>query len=335
MDSNVSNNTNSHKFFKILFDQENSSISIRNLLKQWLLLICDLSQQQFDVQIEPDFITTILETKITLSDLPSKQLSLRNKLKQPLFKTLWLPFQYSCPLGLAIASYRKISLKVVLDNLEKLLVCQQNNLATSLQPSIQVELVSSGWLNFYLDAETIDNWLKRSQFLIQTKRIDNHFLSNTTLINPIEKTATDLFPSQYIHGRCCSLLRLGAREKLITLQGDFEQIGWQLKDPISIQWLDPEHNLWLTEASASNLLGQLLRVTDAFASNTNYRDWRKIVWALSQQTAIFQAECPFLGTITQQYPQKAIARLGLIALVQYWLQRILMEKLHIIAPTEV
>lgn len=335
MDSNVSNNTNSHKFFKILFNQENSSISLRNLLKQWLLLICDLYQQKFYVQFEHKFIITVLETKITLGDPQSQQFFLGNKINQPLFKTQLLPIQYSCPLGLLIASYLQISLKIVTANLEKLFIYQQNSLAPKLESGILIELVSSGWLNFYLDAQTINNWLDRSQFLIQNKTIDNHFLSTAIPVNPINKTITNSFPPQYIHGRCCSLLRLGAREKLITLQGDFEQIGWQLEDPASIQWSDQEQNLWLTQASECNLLIQLLMVTDAFTSNTNHTDWFKVAWKLSQGMAIFQAECRFLGGIKQQYPQKAIARLGLIALVQYWLQRILVEKLQVTAPTEV
>ena len=75
-------------------------------------------------------------------------------------------------------------------------------------------------------------------------------------------------------------------------------------------------------------------VTDTFAIHGDDHDWIKIALALSRATAIFEAECRFFGEIQQQYPQKAIARLGLIAVVQYWLHRILLEKLHIMAATE-
>lgn len=334
MASNVSKNTNSHKFFKILFNQEKLTISFNNLLKQLLLSTCGLYQQKFNVQFEHKFIATILESKINLVNPKTKRLSAKNNLSQPLFKPQLIPIRYSCPLGLALAAHLQISLKIVIDNLEQVFICQQNNLMGAGKPRLKVELVSSGWLNFYLDATTINNWLERSLLLIQNNTIDNQSLLIARRDYSLDKTRDNLFSAQYIHGRCCSLLCLGAREKLITLQGNFEDIGWQLKHPASISWLDQEDNLWLTDASASDLLQQLLIVTDAFASNSDNNDWVKIALSLSQKTAIFQAECPFLGEIKQQYPQKAIARLGLIALVQYWLHRILEEKLNIMAPTE-
>ena len=334
MANNVSKNTNSHKFFKILFNQEKQTISIKNLLKQLLRATCDLYQQKFNVQLEHKFIATILKSKINLGYPKIRQLASKNNPSQLLFKPQLIPIRYSCPLGLALAAHLQISLQIVTDNLEQVFICQQNNLVAAGKPKFKVELVSSGWLNFHLDATTINNWLERSQLLIQNNKIDNQSLLIAKRDYLLDQTPDNLFSAQYIHGRCCSLLRLGAREKLITLQGNFEDIGWQLKDPASILWLDREHNLWFTEPPAYDLLRELLIVTDVFASNSDNNDWVKLALSLSQKTAIFQAACRFLGEIKQQYPQKAIARLGLIALVQYWLQRILVEKLHIMAPTE-
>lgn len=334
MASNVSKNTNSHKFFKILFNRGKPSISLKNLLKQLLRSTCDLYQQRFNVQFEHKFIATLLESKINLGCPKSKRLASKNNPNQLLLKPQLTPIRYSCPLGLALAAHLQISLKIVNDNLEQVFICQQNNLVEAETSRLKIELVESGWLNFYLDATTINNWLERSLFLIQNNKIDNQSLLIAKRDYSLDKTPDNLFSVQYIHGRCCSLLRLGAREKLISLQGNFEHTGWQLKHPPSISWLDQEHNLWLTEASASDLLHQLLIVTDTFASNGDNNDWVKIALNLSQRTAIFQAECPFLGEIKQHYPQKAVARLGLIALVQYWLHRILLEKLNIMAPTE-
>ncbi len=334
MDSNVSKNTNSHKLFKISLNQAKPTISMKNLLKQQLLSTCDLYQQKFDVQIKHQFIATTIEHKMALANPKIKCLSPEINTDLLLCQPQSIPIIYSCPLGLFLASYLQISLQMVTDNLEKLLILTQNNLAAESKLRLQVAILSSGWLNFYLDSQTIVTWLERSLFVIKNNTIDNQSLSTAAKVYALDKTPDNLFSSQYIHARCCSLLRLGAREKLITLQGNFEQIGWQLKQPQSISWSDREHNLWLTELSAYNLLRQLLMVADAFASNSDNDDWFKIALSLSQTTAIFLTDCRFLGEVKQQYLQKAIARLALIALVQYWLQRILVEKLNIMAPTE-
>ncbi|MEL6929298.1 MAG: hypothetical protein AAFO95_11765 [Cyanobacteria bacterium J06600_6] len=60
--------------------------------------------------------------------------------------------------------------------------------------------------------------------------------------------------------------------------------------------------------------------------------WSQLALNLSEATAIFLADCRFLGGVKVQYPDLALARLGLIALVQLWLQKILVEKLNIAAP---
>ena len=80
------------------------------------------------------------------------------------------------------------------------------------------------------------------------------------------------------------------------------------------------------------MLRQLLIVTDSQTVNDRDR-WSKLALDLSQVTAIFLADCRFLGEIKEQYPKRAIARLGLIALAQCWLQKILVEKLNSSAPT--
>ena len=336
MDSNVSKNTNSHNFSKIPLNQEKPTISVKYLLKQQLLSICDLYQQKFNAQIEHKFLVSLLEQKIALANSQIRQLSPGNNTSEMLSKLQSIPIVYSCPLGLCLASYLQISLSIVTDNLEKLLLLKQNHPAAESKLRLHIEILSSGWLNCYLSSQTITTWLERSLSLLATRNntIDDQSLSTAAQVYPLSQTPDNLFPALYIHARCCSLLRLAARENLIILQDDLEQLGWQLKHPQSISWSDREHNLWLTEPSAYDLLRQLLMVTDAFASSSNSDDWFKIALSLSRVTVIFQKNCRFLGEVQKQYPQKAIARLGLIALVQYWLQRILREKLQVIALTE-
>ncbi len=336
MDSNVSKNTNSHNLSKIPLNQEKPTISVKYLLKQQLLSICDLYQQKFNVQIEPEFLVSLLEQKIALASSKIRQLSPRNNTSEMLSEIQSIPIVYSCPLGLCLASYLQISRSIVTDNLKELPILKQNHPAAESELRLHVEILSSGWLNCYLDSRTIVTWLEGSLSLLTTKNnpIDDQSSSTAAQVYPLSKTPDDLFPALYIHARCCSLLRLAARENLIILQNDLEQLGWQLRHPQLISWSDQDHNLWLTEPSAYDLLRQLLMVTDAFVSNSDHNNWFKIALSLSRTTAIFLVDCRFLGEVQKQYPQKAIARLGLIALVQYWLQRILREKLQVIAPTE-
>ena len=336
MDSNVSKNTNSHNFSKIPLNQEKLTISVKYLLKQQLLSICDLYQQKFNVQIEYQFLVSLLEQKIALANSKIRQFSPGSNTSKISSKLQSIPVVYSCPLGLSLASHLQISLSIVTDNLKQLLISKQNHPATESNLRLHIEILSSGWLNCYLDSQTITTWLEGSLSLLAIKNnnIDNQGLSTNVRVHSLSQIPDDLFPVLYIYARCCSLLRLAARENLIILQGDFEQLGWQLKQPQLISWSDREHNLWLTEPSAYDLLRQLLMVTDTFANNSDPDDWVKIALSLSRTTAVFLVDCRFLGEVQQQYPQKAIARLGLIAFVQYWLQRILREKFQVIAPTE-
>ncbi|MEY2833417.1 MAG: hypothetical protein RLZZ574_2676 [Cyanobacteriota bacterium] len=321
MDSNVSKNTNSHNFFKLRLNQEKLGISVKNLLKQELLVILNLYQQKLKLKIEPKLVQNLPEVKISIS--PGKRSpTFRLNNSSHLSKEQFLPIIYACPLGLSLATNLQQSPSTIMEQLGCLLTAKDDS--DLEQGQLLIEIVPLGWINFYLDAKLIANWLGRSLFWSQSNVITDR------TIYPLDRTSPQLFPVQYIHARCCSLLRLAARENLITFTANLEQI----KQPQSICWLDPEHNLWLTEIAEHNLLQQLLIVSDAWLENTPVRRWSKLALSLSQNTAIFLADCRFLGEVKQQYPQKAIARLGLIALVKFLLEKILVEKLGVAAPKE-
>ena len=319
MDSNTSKNTNSHKFFKLWLNYEKPAISLKNLLKQKLLLVLNLDRQSL-IQSKFELLDTTLDRQLILLSLERLRSLLLSDLPS-------IRLGYSCPIGLILASRLQISPDRVVEDLGNLLVQHSSSTESSLP--IYLNIDPTGWLNFYVTEQAIASWLERSLWRLKTQE-DNSLL---TLRKSDRAQRSDLFCVQYIHARCCSLLRLGAREKLITLvNNDFDRAGWQLTQPESISWLD-RHHLWFNE-SEYNLLRQLLIVTDSHTANNNGR-WSKLALNLSQTTAIFLADCRFLGEIKEQYPKRAIARLGLIALTQYWLQKILVEKLNIVAPTTV
>ncbi|NJL51725.1 MAG: hypothetical protein HC930_04975 [Hydrococcus sp. SU_1_0] len=307
---------------------------MKNLLKQELLLILDLYQQEFNVQIEPKLLANILSTKIAISQPKNSSTSSLTSLRNNNISLSPEQFQsiiYACPLGMSLAKQLQLSPSAIMKQIGDLMAKLTLKLdQTDPQSSGQliVEILPLGWCNFYLDSQFMADWLLRSLFWSQGNTLNNSDNNSDSL----EQTSGKLFPAQYIHARCCNLLGLGARENLITLSHNAQPIE-QLE---SIFWLDPEHQLWLKELAERDLLQQLLITADAWVKHINVRNhfqhWSKLALSLSQKTAIFLADCRFLGEVKEQYPQKAIARLGLIALVQLWLAKILVEKLAVVAP---
>jgi hypothetical protein len=277
MDSNVSKKTNSHNFFKLRLNREKLGISVKNLLKQELLLILDLYQQKLNIRIEPKLVQNLLAAKITISPDQSSRTSGRNN-RSHLSQAQFLPIIYACPLGLSLATNLQQSPPTIMQQIGYLLTAKDDSDLD--QGQLLTEIVPLGWINFYLDAKLIADWLGRSLFWSQINIIDDQQSSNRAIYT-LDKAPPQLFPVQYIHARCCSLLRLAARENLITLAANLEQI----KQPQSISWLDPEHNLWLTEIAEHNLLQQLLLVSDSWLENTNICRWSKLALSLSHNTA--------------------------------------------------
>ncbi len=327
MDSNVSKNTFSHKFFKLRFTKEKTSISIKKLLKQELLQILDLYQQQTKVQLDLKFISTILERKIVLFQPTHRKLLSKSQGDQFFSKPQPTSIVYSCSIAFVLAPYFLLPAQIIAEHLLNLLIFEQNNFVSKSCLKLKVEIINSGWINFYLD-QGLASWLEESLVLLNNEQINKDFSLISPKDHQLEQTTADLFSIQYVHARCCSLLRLGTRERLIVLKDEnLSHVGWQLDIP----WLDEKQNLWFNQEAEYSLLRQLLMVSDAFEAKAN--DWIKLAFNLAKTVEVFLIECRFLGLVKREIPQKAIARLGLIALAQYWLQRILVEKLHVAAPT--
>ena len=328
MDSNVSKNTFSHKFFKLRLTHENTSISIGNLLKQKLHSIFDLYSQSINFAIDPQFLYSALEPKIVPLESCIESIASNLKIRKNLLTLQLTPIVYKCSIGLALGSYLKTSPQIVAMSLASLLNFERDNIILKSGFDLYVEIAESGWINFYLDSLSLGCWLKQSWSFTKAESVDKRDLF---MVCQLEQTPANLFPVQYVHARCCALLLLAARKKLITLGEDnFSNGVGQLSEPQSISWLDAQNTLWLKDLRELKLIHQLLTVTDAFTSRSV--KWNKLAINLSHTAAIFISQCRFLGEIKHEYPHKAIARLGLIVLTQYWLQRVLIEKLNVAAP---
>ncbi|MGF1540903.1 MAG: hypothetical protein ACFCU5_10710 [Pleurocapsa sp.] len=317
MDSNVSNNTFFYKFIKLQLSRKNWAI--KDLLKQDLLRTIDLYIQKENIHIDFSVIADDLDHKILLSRSSSEKWYFTDSFSQTDSKLSLTDFVYRCAIAFPLASYCQLSPAYI----ARKLVQNMSSLDLSLTDEGNLEFAvvahNSGYLDFYLSELSLAVWLERSLEKLATR-------PNFLIYAPISlKPATNshnLIPLQYVHHRCCSLLRLGDREGLIKLQdSDFEYLIWHINRPQAINWLDGQQRLWLSDPAERELLWQLLAVVEA--SVTQSSNWYQLALNLSEAMLVFDGECRFLGEIKQCYPQKAIARLGVIALVQYWLQKLL------------
>ena len=151
----------------------------------------------------------------------------------------------------------------------------------------------------------------------------------------------NVFPVQYVHDRCCSLLRLGAREGLIKLKngGDFSGDTWQIANPNPFKYYCDENIRYFYESAELNLLRKISAMIDfisdrdqaAALRDSNYRNTKtqvqtraflttrfapQLALNLSDACLKFIAACRIFGSIAQEQRDLAIARLGLIAIVQ-------------------
>ncbi|HEY9606798.1 MAG TPA: DALR anticodon-binding domain-containing protein [Allocoleopsis sp.] len=216
---------------------------------------------------------------------------------------------------------------------------------------LTVEVESSGWINFWLSDRTLATWL---QYLIQVSpgRGLKEKESNPWHGEDVKRTqpkqllkgqndSHTLFPIQYAHARCCSLLRLAHQYGLVQLtDADFKTANWQFVEPNPIPWLNEEQgvdtaqrHLRLGHPAERRLLAQLLEVQDEIASLDRLRVV-KLASALSQEFEQFYSSCRIWGEVNIQTPKLAQARLGLIAVTQKLLRSLLQDQLGVSAPVE-
>jgi|GEM_PF-1394110 len=337
MDGNISKETFSHKFFKLRFNHENTFISINKLIKQQLCSTLDLYLQSRNLTFDPSFFASALESKIVVLEPSIEPIGVDIGLGKVLSTSKSAQIIYKCPITLALETYLNIAPQAIGIKLVQLINFEQDHQTSDFSLNLEIKITKSGWINFYLPSSSLANWLQQSFWLSQTKNINQR---SKSVIYQLAQTPENLFFVQYVHARCCSLLNLAAREKLIVFQKDrLNHSSWQLSQPELISWLDAENNLWLKDRSQLNTIADLLAIADLLTTEGGEQvteesvEWHQIGINFGQTVGIFLAECHFLGVVKHQYPQKAIARLGLIMLCRYWLAKILIEKLNIAAPT--
>lgn len=326
MDNNVSKNTFSDKFFKLGFTDDEPTISVKALLKFNLLKTINLYCQESNISLNPECISLALERKIILLQSSYRALSSTTKPNSILLEPQSALVVYRCAIAFFLTQHCQLPPQIIAESLVNFLSKIAANSAPKSYLKLVTQSVYPGWIDFHLSDRSLARWLEQSLIFLKTKPI-------STGDRILTKNDQDLFPLQYAHARCCSILRLGAREKLITIKDrDFlDAVGYSVKYK-QISWLDQLGNFCLTHEAEYCLLRQLLTIVDSFASGSS--NWVKLAVNLSEAILNFDAHCPIVGFVKQKTPNLAIARLKLITLVQYWLQKLLSEKIGVEALTE-
>ncbi|MEC4985602.1 MAG: DALR anticodon-binding domain-containing protein [Oscillatoria sp. PMC 1068.18] len=228
---------------------------------------------------------------------------------------------YRCAIALQLSSLLKQSPGAIATQLVDSFVLTGETRAEN-QFDFYVKVRESGWIEFQLSDRTLAFWLQQ---LVQTSLLPT--------CEPIKPKVENLFPIQYTHARCCSLLSLGHRQKLI----DWDEQEMRLVTPLPVPWLNKNQlsrlQFQLQHPAEQDLIIQLLDFGETVYSpcQTNLT---KIITRCSDALLRFDASCRIFGEVKTQTPQLAQARLGLVAATQKGLNWYLQELVGVSAPLE-
>ncbi|MCC3409430.1 MAG: hypothetical protein JGK17_28530 [Microcoleus sp. PH2017_10_PVI_O_A] len=212
-------------------------------------------------------------------------------------------------------------------------------LAETLQPlcwpNFAVKVAPAGIIELELTDAGLAFWLQRlAQISLPVPEYP--------ILSPVV-CADRLFPIQYSHARCCSLLRMADRDRLIAIaQPDVTTAPqiWSLAAPNPIPWIDEGDRLLLVHPAERSLISELLTVLDnlypIFEVENREKpvNYFKLANNLSQAFQTFYSQCRIWGEVRIEQPKLAQARLGLVLATQSLLRFILAELLNAVAPIE-
>ncbi|WP_392531377.1 DALR anticodon-binding domain-containing protein [Nostoc sp. C117] len=216
-----------------------------------------------------------------------------------------------------------------------------------------VQIVPPGWIHFELTDSTLATWLQ-SIAVANLKEAeigrwrDGERISPHHPITPSPHPShtpnplcpmSNLFPIQYAHARCCSLVLLAHREGLIKLREPLANSSsdfWSVISPNPIPWLNSDGKLRLNHPDEHRLIAELVQVVDNIECPDvkGFVKWEKAALNLSQAFENFWSNCRIWGEVKIISPELAQARLGLLMATQSVLKIVLEEKLGIFAPWE-
>ncbi len=194
----------------------------------------------------------------------------------------------------------------------------------------------AGYIYFQLTVESIERWLNYIHDLPLNLQLNRDCQSRAASV------------ALYAHARCCSVLKLAAAAKLVTITDDWQVVTPELarqsgKNPFGAAASHFEH------PAEQQLIQVLMRVLDGIYEQSwldsvqfvnqphgqrQSPNWHKLTLDLAQSWLDFYRDCRILGEIKSQNPQLAIARCGLSAIARRYLQLLLENYLGISAAIE-
>ncbi len=147
-------------------------------------------------------------------------------------------------------------------------------------------------------------------------------------------TAYSLFPVQYAHARCCSLLRLVQREGLMPMS-KLALCDRDRAPQLQIPWLVDNEIRFNHPASYRLIAGLVTVVDDLVCSDIpELIHWQKVALNLSRAFESFWSSCRIFGEEKIVSPKLSQARIGLVIATKVALKLLLEEKLNICAIDE-
>ena len=211
MDSNVSKETFLHKFFKLPFIKEKTSLSVGELWEQMLLSTLHLSQQKSYFALTPKFIADSLGRKMVVLQPFIEPIYSSSQKHQVLLISQSTPIVYSSSIALVLASFTKNNPQTIAKYLVDLLIFQQDCIDPRLYLNSTIEVANSGFINFYLDAKSIAIWLERSFALIEAKNSSSQNLLPTP---PLDNSYPNfIFQHNMFHSRLLLFIKPGSKRK--------------------------------------------------------------------------------------------------------------------------
>ncbi len=210
---------------------------------------------------------------------------------------------------------------------------------------------ASGWIHYSLTEASIAGWLQNVT-QIPPNLAASHLATAESPPLADALSGPLIFKLQYAHARCCSILRLADRDRLLQLSEPNPLASprlWQIASPTPIPWLTGLGQLRLVHPQEQLLIQQLLEFPGWLAgfvrhSSTSQKchanqslirvPWPPDPSAIERQLQLlcdrfdgFCRHCRIWGEVKQENLELAIARLGLIvathAVLHFWLRDLL------------
>lgn len=193
-----------------------------------------------------------------------------------------------------------------------------------------VDVVSPGWIDFQLCDRSLATVLQ------QLTEIP---LSPSTPGNCLFSKDYNLFPIQYTHARCSSLLRLGGSGTAEAVSGGGEEGSgeWNSGGRIGgVEKFFPDRegeSLGFVHSAEWDLIFQILDLLDVM-SDSDERSLVKRGFALCDAFEAFHRNCRIWGEVKTHQPQLTKARLGLVKVTQILLRSLLEDYFGVPALVE-